>query len=319
MFLFRKNIILVPTDYDGVSATKGLLSFDAYTGKTICSLKCYNLDIEKEVLMGIVIQKRLFKVKIQPNSSKNINFDIDYEIKSSDSLSAVLIDLKQDDYDILLWGSTEINNSWQTSLEMMIENEGIVSLNEQQPENNFEHMQTKFERNKENAEQAESQTENVEKMSFDKNLTDDVVLEEYIDKVIELSEEDDKQKTEQNFEEISKPSMPEFYQKIKPQIDKLFIDNEDEKILSEIIPNSKFCKVDFDDGTGYYVFGIIYEQGLPKYLCYGLPAKKDAQPPRELADFYQWLPVDQQNEDGNGFYLMYQDAETGNNISIEII
>ena len=336
MFLFRKNIILVPTDYDGISNTKGLLSFDAYSGKTICSLHCYNIDIEEPLLLGISIQKRLYKINIMPKQLKSINFDLDTEIKNSDNISAVLLDVGESDYNIVLWGSTEINNNWQTQLKLMLEDENIIPKSKEQIDT-FYDEKSDFNKNlykigenivqnndnvnkfdTENDVQNQSQIRSLE----DKNgFTDDIVLEEYIDKVIELTDEQENQTIQQENEYIDakQGDLPKFYQKISPQIDKLFNDNQDEQILSEIIPNSKFCKVDFDDGTGYYVFGIVYQNGLPKYLCYGLPAKKNSKPPMELADYYQWLPLDTQDEQGDGFYMMYQDAETGNNISVEII
>lgn len=341
MFLFRKNIILVPTDYDGISNTKGLLSFDAYSGKTICNLHCYNLDVQKPLLLGIAIQNRLHKIKIQPSESKNFNFDLDVEIKNGQNISVVLLNVGQSDYQIVLWGSTEINNNWQTALKLMLENEGVVSQKQSadEPQSHFENddkIQSK--QNFDDLERFDIIQQNVDKNignspknaeiepNFDENanLTGDVKLEEYIDKVIELTDEEQFEAQESSNQNEKKffdtnVDMPKFYQKISPQVEKLFGDNQDEAILSEIIPNSKFCKVDFDDGSGYYVFGIIYQNGLPKYLCYGLPAKKDAKPPIELAEYYQWLPIDTANEQDDGFYLMYQDAETGQNISVEII
>ena len=336
MFLFRKNIILVPTDYDGISNTKGLLSFDAYSGKTICSLHCYNIDIEEPLLLGISIQKRLYKINIMPKQLKSINFDLDTEIKNSDNISAVLLDVGESDYNIVLWGSTEINNNWQTQLKLMLEDENIIPKSKEQIDTFYDEKSDFNEnlykigenivQNNDNVDKFDTETDvqnqsQIQSLEDKNGFTDDIVLEEYIDKVIELTDEQENQTIQQENEYIDakQGDLPKFYQKISPQIDKLFNDNQDEQILSEIIPNSKFCKVDFDDGTGYYVFGIVYQNGLPKYLCYGLPAKKNSKPPMELADYYQWLPLDTQDEQGDGFYMMYQDAETGNNISVEII
>jgi hypothetical protein len=99
----------------------------------------------------------------------------------------------------------------------------------------------------------------------------------------------------------------------------MFNSNDAEIVLNEIIPNSKFCKINFDDNTGHYVFGVIYDDNKPKYLCYGVPAKKDSKPPKELSSYYQWLPIDVEEESGDGYYMMYQDASTGQNISVEMV
>ena len=325
MFLFRKNIILVPTNYDGISVAKGLLSFDAYSGKTICTLHCYNLDIDKPLLLGIAIKNRLFKVKIEPQNVKSINFDLDVDLKNFDAISAVLLDVKQSDYDIVLWGSTEINNNWQTEIELMLEKEKIIPSNgaSEVVEVNKTHEQNGDSYSTEFIPQAINETE---------NITGDEVLEQFIDKVIELDEHAETQiapqgenETEvkndksESIEQSDFVNEPGFYARLSPQIDKMFEENEPEQILAEIIPGGKFCKVDFDDGTGYYVFGVIYENSSPRYLCYGLPSKKDGNPPKEFSGLYQWLPIDPLNEHGDGFYMMYQDANTGENITVEVI
>ena len=67
------------------------------------------------------------------------------------------------------------------------------------------------------------------------------------------------------------------------------------------------------------VFGVIYENSAPKYLCYGVPAQNGDNPPKELSQYYQWLPIDSEDENSNGFFMMYQDAVTGKNISVEVI
>lgn len=350
MFLFRKNIILVPSDYDGISITKGLISLDAYSGKTICNLHCYNLDFEKPLLLGIAINKRLFKVKIEKNQQKNTNFDLDIEIKNDDEISCVLLDVKQDDYSIVLWGSTQINKSWQSMLELMIEDQKIASkVQNQSCENASSNAKTNGVNNHDSQIDGDFASfgddgtmpnfENIDKkqqknsfyeQNFDEKQQNfqEAQLDDYIDKVIELSESQDdlnQPEGDKNLDVIDEPDnfqkerQPNFYDRISPQINKMFAENNEEKVLSEILPNSKFCRVDFDDRDGYYVFGIIYERGAPKYLCYGLPAKKDSKPPIHLSDYYQWLPVDAQDENGDGFYMMYQDADTGKNISVEVI
>ena len=106
MFLYRKNIILVPSDYDGFSLAKGILSFDCYDNKTKCFLKCYNLNFDKNLVLGVSINKKLFKMDLSSNEAKDFEFEINLPTKNTDEISCVVLDIKKVDYDIVLWGST---------------------------------------------------------------------------------------------------------------------------------------------------------------------------------------------------------------------
>ena len=97
------------------------------------------------------------------------------------------------------------------------------------------------------------------------------------------------------------------------QIDQLFATFPEDTQLSNIIPDSKWVKVDYENNGKEYVFGLIYENDEIKYICYGVPGNIDELPPDELMPYSQWLSID----DNNGYWLMYQDALTGDNILID--
>ncbi len=105
-----------------------------------------------------------------------------------------------------------------------------------------------------------------------------------------------------------------FYSQIKDQVEKLFAENKTEDYLQELIPNSKWVKVELDDGNDYYVFGLIYENDKLKYVCYGVPGVFQKNPPRELSGYPVWFPLDSDRRDGFGYWLTYQDASTGESI-----
>lgn len=332
MFLFRKNIILVPSDYDGIKSTKGLISFDCYDGMADCVLRVYNYVPNKPLTLGVAVNGKLNKFELPQNKIKNFEFNLPFTIKSVDDISCVLLDIEDDDYNIVLWGSTQINNAWKSTLKMMVENEVDLpknrNSNDMMTDDNpkeFEFKDDFFEKINKPVEKDVDNSKSEIQRSI---TTEDDDLEKYIDKVIELAENDeqiiyDKDSNNNNENIIETPQkmneIESFYERLKPQIDKMFEINQPEEVLNEIIPASKFCRVEFDDGNGYYVFGIIYDEGYPKYLCYGVPAQKGDRPPREMSTLYQWLPIDVNNSTGDGFYMMYQDAETGKNISVDII
>ena len=115
--------------------------------------------------------------------------------------------------------------------------------------------------------------------------------------------------------EIEKTS---FYDEIKGQLSLLFERYPEETFLNEIIPNSKWVKVDYEDNGQYFVIGLLYEEGKVAYVCYGMPGEYTTAPPRELSGISQWLPLDPEKPNELGYWIMYQDAETGKNVEIKI-
>ena len=109
-----------------------------------------------------------------------------------------------------------------------------------------------------------------------------------------------------------------FYDEIKGQLSLLFERYPEETFLNEIIPNSKWVKVDYEDNGQYFVIGLLYEEGKVAYVCYGMPGEYTTAPPRELSGISQWLPLDPEKPNELGYWIMYQDAETGENVEIKI-
>ncbi len=102
-----------------------------------------------------------------------------------------------------------------------------------------------------------------------------------------------------------------FVKRLKPQIDKLFEKNPIESNLEEMIPSSKWVRVEYEDDGDFYVFGLIYEGDEIKYVCYGVPAVYEKEPPKELSGYPIFLPLNSEDKEGFGYWLTYQDAETG--------
>lgn len=105
-----------------------------------------------------------------------------------------------------------------------------------------------------------------------------------------------------------------FFNEIKTQVETLFSENKPEEFLQEAIPDSKWVKVDLDQGGDYYVFGLIYEDEQLRYVCYGVPSLYSPQPPKHLSGYPVWFPIDKDKKEGFGYWLTYQDAGTGESI-----
>ena len=107
-----------------------------------------------------------------------------------------------------------------------------------------------------------------------------------------------------------------FYNMIAEQLDDLFEKYPREENLENLVENSKWVKIKYEDQDKYYVVGIIYINNDIKYICYGVPGNYYSEPPRELKDYSQWLPTDTLSPYSEGFWVMYQDADTGENVII---
>ena len=98
-----------------------------------------------------------------------------------------------------------------------------------------------------------------------------------------------------------------FYLSVKPQLDEIFVCFPECDDLEEVVPNSKWAKIQVEDG--FYVVGLILDGEVVRYISYGVPATKNSCPPSEIRDVAVWL--DDGKRDGNGSWVIYQDAMTG--------
>ena len=110
-----------------------------------------------------------------------------------------------------------------------------------------------------------------------------------------------------------------FYNEMKKQIDDLFANNPSENYLEQLLPNSKWVKVSIDDNGDYYVLGLLYEGENLKYICYGVPGVYQKYPPRELSGYPIWFPLDENSPEGFGYWLSYQDANSGESVKAVVI
>lgn len=100
-----------------------------------------------------------------------------------------------------------------------------------------------------------------------------------------------------------------FYLAVKPQLDEMFVCYPEEKRLNAIVPNSKWVRVDTEGD--YYVVGVLFDQNEATYICYGIPGIYNVKPPREISDVCVWLPLKLDERYGDGFWIIYQSADTG--------
>ena len=80
--------------------------------------------------------------------------------------------------------------------------------------------------------------------------------------------------------------------------------------MENIFKDSRFAKIAYSENK-YYVVGVIKENDMEKYICYGIPDKFSEHAPKELEGYCSFIPLSVFELDGNGYWMMFQDACTG--------
>ncbi len=112
-----------------------------------------------------------------------------------------------------------------------------------------------------------------------------------------------------------------FYLQIKNQIDDMFNKYGRDEILEGILPNSMWVKISAEEQKATYVLGLINDDENKKveYIGFGIYYTTFANPPDDIKDVVKWLPINKDNEQGEGYYISYQSAETGDNVDIKFV
>ena len=109
-----------------------------------------------------------------------------------------------------------------------------------------------------------------------------------------------------------------YFDKVKTELDSIFTEHPKEEALEKNIPCSKWAKI-FYSNEKYYTVGLIYDEKRPAYICYGVPGKYSKEPPSELKGFCSYLPLSIFDMQGDGYWMMYQNAESGECVQIDFI
>lgn len=106
-----------------------------------------------------------------------------------------------------------------------------------------------------------------------------------------------------------------FYEKMRAEIEGLLSAYPAAEELCAAIEGSRWVKIDYGEGK-FYVFGVIFADAIPRYICYGLPAENAATPPDSMKGLASLLEVKTQH--GCGYWVMYQDADTGASVGVSV-
>ncbi len=93
-----------------------------------------------------------------------------------------------------------------------------------------------------------------------------------------------------------------YYETMREKLEEAFRAHPKDERLKSIFPQSEWVN------AGAALVGIIYEEGLPRYLCLAAEAKGD--PPEQMKKDCVFVPSSHFSDE-EGFYVVFQDAETG--------
>ena len=101
-----------------------------------------------------------------------------------------------------------------------------------------------------------------------------------------------------------------YYQSARKELEQLFEKFADYPDLKTYFPDSKFVKIPYS-AQKFYIVGVIKENKQEKYICYGVPEKYSEKAPKELEGYCTFIPLSVFDLKGDGFWMMFQDAVTG--------
>ena len=109
-----------------------------------------------------------------------------------------------------------------------------------------------------------------------------------------------------------------YFDKVQSELTSLFESHPRDTALEQNIPDSKWVRIFYSDDK-YYTVGLINDDKQPAYICYGVPGKYSKEPPSELKGFCSYLPLSLFDLKGDGYWMMYQNAKTGECVHIDFI
>ncbi|MDD4111092.1 MAG: hypothetical protein PHS54_06085, partial [Clostridia bacterium] len=288
-----KAIILSAIDK---SNKKAVLDFKDSGEECSGSIRLYNFkDVPRGILtLGFLINNQVFKAALteKANSFYSFNFK---KPKSTNQFSCALINILGGEPTPLLIGSSEKSPPTDLSSSLV---KNFKYLDE--PQLSAEDVERKL--NDFGIDYDDEEKKEIEKtldMECDeKRCSNCGYRKAFYDDSKDVFIETNFDKTKIKDEVLHKKLYPlnnnndNFYSEIKDQLNLLFEKYPEETFLTEVIPDSKWVKVDYEDDGNYIVIGLMYENDNVRFVCYGSPGEFSKNPPAEFKGVSQWLPLD---------------------------
>lgn len=160
-------------------------------------------------------------------------------------------------------------------------------------------------------------------LSIKEKLDDDIALEDELFKGKSRTQEKEvcpndfacQNETSIDFSKENLERSP-YYLEFETQLDQLFCCYPEEPTLTRLFKDSKWAKINYTKAK-YYVVGLVDFEDGQKYICYGVPGKYAPCPPEPLKGFASFVPKSVFDLQGEGFWIMFQDAISGNCVHLD--
>lgn len=296
---FKKTLVLSSLD---ASPIKAVVNVEKFKNRMEGQVRLYNFSKEPSgiLTLGILNDGEVLKAGLTPIDTHLYSFVLEEnveKVENAKAISCALINFHQGQPVPILFGSSDGKAPTSTEIRLA----STLSLFDQP----LEMQKTK---------------EVLDAYEVDYEEDEKAEIESLIDREMQTAKnfnaEEDADKTDQ---ELPKQNIKgAFYEEVKTQIGELFSNYPAEDFLTQIIPHSKWVRVDYEKDGHYYVVGLIYDEGFLKYICYGMPGMWEEKP-KEMDGVCQWLPLDKDKPNDFGYWLSYQDADTGENLAIKVV
>lgn len=343
-----KKTIVLSSSQDNYKALCVLTLLKSRQG-TFGSLRSYDLGVSSAILGISINNKQVLKQNVEIVNNKTYNFKLDKSFDIDGKIGCVLVENIDGRLKPIVYGSSDeirdyksvvvdsLNNAINNVFIKKIEEPIVVSQsncsqvvdkneNKSEPVHSDvikeddleENLEEEFEREVQRLDASFEKGLEKEELDFDASSS----MEEVEERVISPTIHKNAKLFDSTEEEVEKEienalnSTNEFYNMISEQIDELFFKYPREERLEKLIFESKWVKVDYENNGHYYVIGLIYENSVLQYVCYGVPGEYSLEPPKELEKYSQWLPLNPKEPEGEGYWIMYQDADTGDAVEL---
>lgn len=314
MNIIKKTIIL--SDKTSKNKPQMVLELENKNSMVFGCLKSYNQKYLGDLILGIKSGAKIVKQNIS-FVDKKCQFKLSDPIDLGGDIDCVMVDTSKD-FEPILWGNAKANST-KSLISSLKESVGKLSkgLRQQSKSPSIQNSSGCVH----NSQYASPKPSSIPKNSDPEVAMASVELTTN-DTGFDLAEETKAELFETNEEELTGEidrgiNTHNFYDLISDQIAELFARYPREKNLEALVDGSEWCKIDSDTEGRYYVVGIIKKDGDIRYICYGVPGSYDVEPPRELRGYSQWLPTDPHAPYTSGYWVMYQDSDTGENVMLE--
>ncbi len=288
--LFKKTLVL--SGVDGGNE-KAVLSFEKEDGDVVGQVKLYNFHEEPNGILSVGLKENDRVLKAGMTKIGNMKYSFRFNVPLDlDEFSCAIINIYHGEVKALLHGSTQNAKVTEQFLaQAVMDMDNVSSLQD---------CKDVLDKNGINLEDQEEIENNIDACINENKCNEKCSSCKYRYAFFSGEEEKKDQET--------------FYDSISEDVDKLFSSHSEEEFLSQIIPFSKWVKIENEENDDYYVLGLIYENDEVKYICYGVPGIYSENPPKELKGCAEWLPLDSTKENEYGYWITYQDAKSGENV-----